>query len=430
MGDTSHECEYCHALFWYDERIQKHYNTNDPKYILCCRGGEVEIPHLQEAPKMLYDLLFGNDTGSKHFQNNIRTYNSMFQFTSLGAKIDRTVAKGKGPRTFILYGENYHLMGSLIPQEGDQAKFAQLYVFDTHNEIENRILAISGENTEKVYEDIVRDLKIMLDQHNMLVKAFRMAGQKINGDATSSVKLRLLGKRGNDGRRYNLPSTNEVAALIVGDFDLEKIDRDIVVETQSGRLQRINQLNPSYLGLQYPLLFPYGEDGFKEHIPLNKRHTNSTKGHEDVTMKDLFAFRIQERLTYIRLDQDKFRCEMYKGISEAVLMGKTTPSSRDKCIILPSYFTGGSRYMIQNYQDAMAICRVVGYLDLFLTFTCNPKWPELEDFLKNRDLNAEDRPDMLSILSNSRSVVYPMHTSWSFYIEMTSIQLQMILIKS
>ncbi|XP_020972762.1 uncharacterized protein LOC110269328 [Arachis ipaensis] len=43
----------------------------------------------------------------------------------------------------------------------------------------------------------------------------------------------------------------------------------------------------------------------------------------------------------------------------------------------------------------MAICRVVGYPDLFLTFTCNPEWPELEDFLKNRDLNAEDRPDMV-----------------------------------
>nr|XP_025648288.1 uncharacterized protein LOC112743284 [Arachis hypogaea] len=435
MGDTSHECEYCHALFWYDERIQKHYNTNDPKYTLCCRGGQVEIPHLQEAPKMLYDLLFGNDTRSKHFQNNIRTYNSMFQFTSLGAKIDRTVAKDKGPRTFILYGKNYHLMGSLIPQEGDHAKFAQLYVFDTHNEIENRISAISGENTEKVHEDIVRDLKIMLDQHNVLVKAFRMAGQKINGDATSSVKLRLLGKRGNDGRRYNLPSTNEVAALIVGDFDLEKTDRDIVVETRSGRLQRINQLNPSYLGLQYPLYFPYGEDGFKEHIPLNKGRTNSTKGHEDVTMKDFFAFRIQERLadgspllysrrlfqqflvdgysmvesarlTYIRLDQDKFRCEMYKGISEAVLMGETTPSSRGKCIILPSSFTGGPRYMIQNYQDAMAICNVVGYPDLFLTFTCNPKWPKLEDFLKNKDLNAEDRPDMKRGLPHAHILVF------------------------
>ncbi|KAL1364040.1 hypothetical protein AAHE18_03G189500 [Arachis hypogaea] len=86
---------------------------------------------------------------------------------------------------------------------------------------------------------------------------------------------------------------------------------------------------------------------------------------------------------------------MYKGIKEAVLSGETRPLSCGKRIILPSSFTGGPRYMIQNYQDAMAICKVVGYPDLFITFTCNPKWPELEDFLKNRELNAEDRPDMI-----------------------------------
>ncbi|XP_072054806.1 uncharacterized protein [Arachis hypogaea] len=37
----------------------------------------------------------------------------------------------------------------------------------------------------------------------------------------------------------------------------------------------------------------------------------------------------------------------------------------------------------------------VGYPDLFLTFTCNPKWLELEDFLKNRKLNAKGRPDVV-----------------------------------
>ena len=35
-----------------------------------------------------------------------------------------------------------------------------------------------------------------------------------------------------------------------------------------------------------------------------------------------------------------------------------------------------------NYQDAMAICRVYGPPDLFLTFTCNPKWREIADALR------------------------------------------------
>ncbi|XP_072060611.1 uncharacterized protein [Arachis hypogaea] len=142
MGYVVHECEYCNALFWYGERKEKHYNTNEPTYTLCCKGGQVEIPQLQEAPKVLYNLLYGNDARSKHFRENIRTYNSMFQFTSLGAKIDRGKSSSRGPPTFILCGENYHLMGSLIPPDGYMTKFAQLYVIDTENEIQNRMCVI------------------------------------------------------------------------------------------------------------------------------------------------------------------------------------------------------------------------------------------------------------------------------------------------
>ncbi|XP_020985850.2 uncharacterized protein LOC110274852 [Arachis duranensis] len=424
IGDPMHQCEYCNALFWYDERTNKHYKATEPKYTNCCKGGQVQIPHLQDAPKELYNLLYEDSPKSKHFRDNIRAYNNMFQFTSMGAKIDRSINRSKGPATFILCGENYHLMGSLIPPEGNVAKFAQLYVYDTQNEIQNRMNIFSRAENQLIHEDIVKDLKKMLDEHNVLVKAFRMVRESMRVDSRNSVKLRLLGKRGKDGRRYNLPSTNEIAALIVGDFDIDKNDRDIVIETQTGKLQRINQLNPAYLGLQYPLLFPYGEDGFKEDISLSKPTSNDGKGRQHMSMREFFAFRIQERLAdgspllysrrlfqqflvdaysmiessrlnYIRHNQDKFRCEMYKQIKDAVLNGETTPSCKGKRIILPSSFTGGPRYMIQNYQDAMAICKVVGYPDLFITFTCNPKWPELEDFFDNRELRAEDRPDMV-----------------------------------
>lgn len=37
--------------------------------------------------------------------------------------------------------------------------------------------------------------------------------------------------------------------------------------------------------------------------------------------------------------------------------------------------------MQQNYQDAMAIVRKYGKPDLFVTFTCNPNWPEIKDTL-------------------------------------------------
>ncbi|XP_057755479.1 uncharacterized protein LOC130974634 [Arachis stenosperma] len=278
IGYAMYECEHCNALYWYAERSNKSYNTTELKFTLCCKGGKVQLPQLQEAPRVLYDLLYNNTPKSKHFWDNIRAYNSMFQFTLMDAKIDRGRSQARGPPTFILCGENYHLMGSLIPPEENIAKFFQLYVFDTQNEIENRMAAIRGEHHKEIHEDIVRELKQILNDNNVLVKAFRMVRDSLARESNNTIKLRLLGKREKDGRRYNLPNTNEVAALIVGDFDIDKTDRDIVVETQSERLQRINQLNPTYLGLQYPLLFPFGEDGYKEDIPFNKGNQSGSKG--------------------------------------------------------------------------------------------------------------------------------------------------------
>ena len=89
---------------------------------------------------------------------------------------------------------------------------------------------------------------------------------------------------------------------------------------------------------------------------------------------------------------------MYKGLSEAVLRGDTYPTASGKQIVLPSTFVGGARYMIQNYQDAMAICGWARYPNLFITFTCNHKWPELVDFLKKFRLKPEDRPDLVTRL--------------------------------
>ncbi|TQD91548.1 hypothetical protein C1H46_022843 [Malus baccata] len=45
----------------------------------------------------------------------------------------------------------------------------------------------------------------------------------------------------------------------------------------------------------------------------------------------------------------------------------------------------------------MAICRHFGNPDLFITFTCNAKWPEIiEDMRDKPGCRAEDRPDIVS----------------------------------
>ncbi|KAM3290276.1 hypothetical protein P3S67_018565 [Capsicum chacoense] len=68
----------------------------------------------------------------------------------MGGKVDASVYQSKGPRTFRLFGQNHHKIGSLLPTEGSSPRFAQLYIYDTENEVDNRIQAISrGEVTMK-----------------------------------------------------------------------------------------------------------------------------------------------------------------------------------------------------------------------------------------------------------------------------------------
>lgn len=62
----------------------------------------------------------------------------VFAMTSLGGQVHRSIPKGRGPSMFRLQGANYHLMGSMKPNDGDYAKFSQLYIVDTENEVHNR----------------------------------------------------------------------------------------------------------------------------------------------------------------------------------------------------------------------------------------------------------------------------------------------------
>ena len=52
-----------------------------------------------------------------------------------------------------------------------------------------------------------------------------------------------------------------------------------------------------------------------------------------------------------------------------------------RMVILISTFQGSPLAMHHNYQDDMAMISKYGKPDLFLTFTCKPKWSEITESL-------------------------------------------------
>lgn len=127
---------------WFEERVQKTYKPKRPKFPLCCSYGRVVLPSYEYPPNPLDELFYRDDHRSKYFQSNIRSFNSMFAFTSMGGNIIREVNNGTGPPVFVMHGENYHQIGSLLPHPGARPKFAQLYIYDTENEVQNRMAAV------------------------------------------------------------------------------------------------------------------------------------------------------------------------------------------------------------------------------------------------------------------------------------------------
>ncbi|KAK4597272.1 hypothetical protein RGQ29_015015 [Quercus rubra] len=369
--------------------------------------GKVKLPLLRKAPPLIDELLdpLGSQK-SKTFRTLIRSYNAMFAMTSMGGKVDSRINDGRHPYIFKLNGQNHHRIGTLLPNDGEDPQFAQLYFYDTENEFQHRMNVFSnGQINSDLDPSIVDALVQMFDESNILVKLFRMSRDRFIDTDVHQLRLHLIGSRTTDGREYNMPTCSKIAAIIVGDIGAENSHCDIIIELKEGGLQRINVLHPSYMALQYPLLFPYGEDGFRLGILYSNVDGIRFDTTDSGTMREYYAYRLQEReheghtlvyggrlfqqfdvdacieeirLMWVKQNQDKLRIELYKGLKDAVMRRDTTPASSGKRFVLPSSFIGR-------------------YSDLFITFTCNTKWPEIDLFLsKKPGQKVEDQPDVVA----------------------------------
>ncbi|KAM0864742.1 hypothetical protein ACQ4PT_043732 [Festuca glaucescens] len=143
-------------------------------------------------------------------------------------------------------------MGSLLPQPGNAPKFAELYIYHGGDEVDNRIQALSKDdkNEGALDKSIVKGLEVMLDVHNSLVKKFRMAKQVLAENEFADVSIRILAPGLTDGPQFNLPSTDELACLVLSELTLDAPKRDIIIRGRGDDMQRISSLHPAYMSLQ------------------------------------------------------------------------------------------------------------------------------------------------------------------------------------
>ncbi|XP_076939461.1 uncharacterized protein LOC143608215 [Bidens hawaiensis] len=415
IGDCDNVCEFCDAFFWYDERAVASSTRHRSRYTQCCKGGRVALPYPRRPYTTIIHLFQQAD-----FMSNIRAYNSVFSMTSFGAKVDDTINRGSGSYVFKISGQIHHWLGTLCPPPNERPHFLQMYVYDTENEIANRLHPFSSGGQTSLCPETVSILLTIMESTNALVKLFRTARDLCSSSDVPDFCVRLYGSR--DKVSYDMPSQACIGAIVT-DPDLTCTQFDIIIRHKDGGPQRINKIHPLYMPLQYPLLFLYGEHGWSSDLYLrgdgNSRDKKLTMNmyysyllHDCYNLYtlllrggrllqqfivDVYICIEESRLDYIRLNQNTFRADFLQGIKDAVQRGDTDGKDVGKRTVLPSSFVGSPRYMYKHYQDALAICRVHGKPQYFITFTCNVKWPEIERYLSRYpSLKSQDRPDIIA----------------------------------
>ena len=155
--------------------------------------------------------------------------------------------------------------------------------------MQNRISTVK--RTAKVGEldpNIVKELIETMDTYNCLTKVFRKARDIHETDSCQDFSIRLVGQSKRN-RQYDTPQVDEIAGLIVGDFTQDMGERDVIVQHKSSGLQHISDMHPLFMTLQYPILFPHGQIGFNENIPVSNTAANAIK-REYITKREFFTY--------------------------------------------------------------------------------------------------------------------------------------------
>nr|XP_016506750.1 PREDICTED: uncharacterized protein LOC107824485 [Nicotiana tabacum] len=249
-------CQYCCA---------KRFEYEPPGF--CCNSGSIRLTS-HKMPPELSELYFGNTEESENFRTYIRTYSNMFAFTSLGVKYDKELARRNCDiYTFRVQGQMYHFIDDLIPSN-EKPRNLQLYFYDHNNELANR-MACSTRINESIVQKLMDILKV--NPYTIFLKSL------LNVPQLSDFYIALKCHSTLDQRTHNLPSSSEIAALWLEENPTDISAPHIRIYTHSNRARLVHYYYGCYDPLQYPLLFPFGENGWHCGIKKIIQTNNVTK---------------------------------------------------------------------------------------------------------------------------------------------------------
>ncbi|KAL8146254.1 hypothetical protein AgCh_004124 [Apium graveolens] len=228
LGSPTECCAKCHAVMWKEEMVNKNVKHGLPKFNICCSQGQIKLAPNPPTPAYLMQL-YSDRRKCERFRRNIRVYNAMFQFTSMGGKVDNSINHGRAPYVYRLNGQNHHIFGTLIPDEGEPPKFYQLYIYNTEHEVENMMRWVKVGDNQELDTEVIQGLIEMLDETNQLVKKFRYAHDQFEEQPVHDLRIKIKISHSESGRENHIGPSDEVDVVLVGDEETTVGVRDIIL---------------------------------------------------------------------------------------------------------------------------------------------------------------------------------------------------------
>jgi hypothetical protein len=234
-----------------------------PIFSHCCHRGKVILAPLPAPPSTIRSLLSDQTTQARHFHRHIWQYNCCFAFTSFCSNDNNIYLNGRGPWMWKTGYQIYHSAGTLLPADGEQPSYAQLYFYDADDVLNHR-----KRRNPNLRREIIDSIQQCFSQSNPFSHVFLNAHNILQQQHVGSLAVHIVADPEKDHRRYNTPTVDEIAVVIVGNDQQSNDGRDIILRPRDGGLQQISNLHSAYAPLHYVLLFPLGTPEWNPSLKL------------------------------------------------------------------------------------------------------------------------------------------------------------------
>ena len=191
--------------------------------------------------------------------------------------------------------------------------------------------------------------------------------------------------------------------------------RICVHEKNSDDMISVSTLSVAYDTLCYPFLFHQGRESWGVSVKKDRKITVKTFYSyflfdrpgvfnpfiHSGSLSQQFWVDVGSRMETNNLNYHIFQLNgnnkkrtTKKHLTEAV-RDKLDLGEVGKKISMASTYVGGPKYMRGQYMDAMTIVSRKGFPSLFITMTCNPRWPEIVSDLGPNETYV-NRPDVVA----------------------------------